>query len=132
MSDVNPYKFKRTDLLIPILCVSLSLIIFFAGTLPVSGKDKGNTVVITVDGEEYMRLPLDQEQDIMIPGHRGLNNHLVIHDGEADIIDALCHDKICVHQKKISHPGETIVCLPNRVVIGIEGKGEGEVDAVSR
>jgi len=47
-------------------------------------------------------------------------NVLVIENGEASIKSATCPDKICVSHRKISKSGETIVCLPNKVVVEIE------------
>ncbi|HBE87040.1 MAG TPA: hypothetical protein DDW53_19330, partial [Lachnoclostridium sp.] len=40
----------------------------------------------------------------------------------ASITEASCPDKVCVRTGKIHRSGELIVCLPNRVVITIEGE----------
>jgi hypothetical protein len=45
--------------------------------------------------------------------------------------DADCPDKLCEKTGKISKNGETIVCLPHRVVVEIQG-GEGNVDSLVR
>ena len=58
----------------------------------------------------------------------------MIEDGAARMEDADCPDQICVRQGKIRAQGETIICLPNRVVVRITGTGEPdgeEVDAVA-
>ena len=57
-------------------------------------------------------------QRIEIPGRVG-KCILVIFDGKADMESADCPNQICVHHSAISHTGETIVCLPNRVVIEV-------------
>ena len=57
-------------------------------------------------------------QRIEIPGKVG-KCILVISDGKADMESADCPNQICVHHGAISHTGETIVCLPNRVVIEV-------------
>ena len=45
---------------------------------------------------------------------------------EADMKEADCPDKLCVHQKAISAENESIVCLPNRVVVTVtNSKKEG-------
>ena len=41
-----------------------------------------------------------------------------------------CKNQICVEHGKISLKGDSIVCLPNRVVVEIEGEG-GEADVIS-
>ena len=42
-----------------------------------------------------------------------------------------CPDQICVRQKAISKEGESIICLPNKVVVSIVGGEEKELDAVT-
>ncbi len=125
-------SFRKTDILIPAAALILSGAVALYAFFSVSSGVKGSTVIVTVEGTEYARFPLDEERDIIISGKNGLNNHLVIKNGEADITGADCPDKLCVHQKKISRNGETIVCLPNRVVIEIKGEDEGSVDTVAR
>ena len=126
-------SFRKTDLYVPAAAVFISLVVFLLSSIPMlAGNKGGEWVVITVSGERYAVLPLDEDRELTIPGEKGLDNLLVIKDGYADITEADCPDKVCVHQKKIRYKGETIVCLPNRVVVSIEGGGEGEVDAVSR
>jgi hypothetical protein len=46
------------------------------------------------------------------------------------IAQAPCHDKICVRQGWIEKPGETIICIPNEIIINI--KGVDPLDAVTR
>jgi len=55
---------------------------------------------------------------IEIPGKVGICT-LVINKGEVYMESADCPNQICVHHSRISRKGETIVCLPNRVVIEI-------------
>ena len=55
----------------------------------------------------------------------------MIEDGKADMVWADCPDKLCVNQKAISREGESIICLPNKVVISSVGGEEREVDAVT-
>ena len=45
--------------------------------------------------------------------------------------EADCPDLLCVHQKAISKEGESIICLPNKVVVTIRGGEETELDAVT-
>ena len=43
-----------------------------------------------------------------------------------------CPDQICVHQRAISKNGESIICLPNKVVVSIEGAEDSQIDVVAR
>jgi hypothetical protein len=71
-----------------------------------TGKDRSNIN----DAGQY--------QMIKIPGKVG-ECILIIKDGEAYMQEADCPNQICVHHSPVSHKGETIVCLPNRVIIEI-------------
>jgi hypothetical protein len=51
---------------------------------------------------------------------------LVIKDGKAFIQNADCPDKICAEHKPISKTGETIVCLPHKLVIEITENEEND------
>ncbi|MER2183468.1 MAG: NusG domain II-containing protein, partial [Clostridia bacterium] len=58
----------------------------------------------------------------------GGTNTLVIENGEAWVSEANCPDKICMGMGKISKNGEFIACLPNQVIIVVEGGEESPVD----
>lgn len=78
------------------------------------------TVDVSVDGTTIATYRLDEEVDTWIDGYQGGKNHLVIHDGCARIEEADCPDKLCVKQGTVSKSGESVVCLPNRVVVAVK------------
>ena len=45
------------------------------------------------------------------------NNTVVIKNGEVFMENSNCKNQICVKHKKISRSGESIICLPNKVII---------------
>lgn len=92
----------------------------------------GDTVIVTVDGETYGTYSLWEEQEVPIMIDGVERNYLVIRDGMADMTKADCPDKLCVHQRAISKTNETIVCLPNKVVVQIAGSKESEFDSIAK
>ena len=78
----------------------------------------GEVVKVVVDKEIKYCYNLMDTVEVTITNDDG-TNVLVIKDGEAFIKNANCPDKICVAHRKISKVGETIVCLPHKVVIEI-------------
>lgn len=84
-------------------------------------------VEVTVDGKKYGEYRLDKDQTIEIHD----TNLLKIQDGKADMIDADCPDRLCVEQKAISQNGESIVCLPNQIVVTVTTGEQAENDAVA-
>lgn len=87
-------------------------------------KQEGGWAVITVNSREVARYSLLQDGRYVL--NNGTNT-LVIEDRAAWMEDALCPDHICVDMGKIRYSGQSIVCLPNRVVVSIEGVS-GEAD----
>lgn len=121
-------KIKRDIMLIAtliIVCAAVFLIINFVV------KKDGITAAVKVDGNIVYMLPLDKNASVIVEGYQGGSNTVVIEDGTVYMKDADCPDKLCEKTGKISKNGETIVCLPHRVVVEIQG-GEGNVDSLVR
>ena len=116
-------KQVRMDLLLIAALLLLTAVLYLAFGRT---KDTGAEVVVRVEGEVTARYPLSRN------GEYALNygsNILVVEDGCAWIREADCPDQICVLLGKINQSGQIIVCLPNRLIVSIEG-GEQTVDAV--
>ncbi len=88
-------------------------------------------VEITVDGALFRQLSLSEDASVEIDGYGGGKNRLVIQDGAAYMESASCPDGICVRHHPISKDGESIICLPNRVVVTVHSGEKGDVDAVA-
>lgn len=81
----------------------------------------GDTVKVTVDGELYGIYSLFEPRTEEIRGGEdgGQINRLIIRDGKAYMESATCPDGICVSHRPIFRNGESIICLPNRVVVTV-------------
>lgn len=110
-------KKHRNDLILlsVLLAVSILLLVIFTVVL----KDTGEMVVVTVDGKEVLRAPLEEDSELWIDGYDGGKNLLVIKDGTVKITEANCPEQICVHTGEADEL-KSIVCAPNRVVVSIE------------
>lgn len=108
-------KFKN-DLLLTgaILVIALVAFVCFKFT-----QKSGNSVNVSINGDVVKTFSLNENTEFEIKTGENVNI-LVISNGEAYIKSANCPDKICVHHRKISNDGETIVCLPHKVVISVE------------
>ena len=94
-------------------------------------KTEGEFAVVKIDGKETERYQLSANTEVVIETENNGKNTLVIEDGKAFIKNATCPDKICEGHSKISFKGETIVCLPHKVVIEIVASdSENELDVV--
>ena len=114
-----------------ILIISVILTAFLLWLFPwiLHGRTPAVVKVIQ-DGEEIASYPLWEDQTVSIPYEDGYNL-LFINDGEASISDADCPDGLCVRARSIARSGESIICLPHKLVIQIESKEESELDAVT-
>lgn len=125
---VSFLKRHRNDILLiaALLALSAGLWAYSLAT-----RQAGGYAVVTIDGETVMELPLNADTSVVL-GRGEHSNTLVIEDGRAYISQATCPDHICIRQGRISYDGQTIVCLPNKLVVTIRGGESPGTDAVSQ
>ena len=109
----------KKDFLLLIALLLIGASAFFAISIRTNAV-KNEYAVVSVDGIEYGRYALSENQTVDIDNGNGGYNRLVIQDGVAFVDDASCPDHICVKTGKASE-SLSIVCLPNRVMIYLEG-----------
>ena len=126
MEEINMKNHKRDLILIGILL--LTALILFLLFKDKQLKEPDAVAVVTVDGTEIARYPLSQIGTFVL--NEG-SNTLVIENGEAWVSEANCPDKLCMGFGKISKNGEIIVCLPNRLIVVIEGGEASGIDAIA-
>ncbi len=103
----------------------LLFVIFAAGLFFFVTRDTGNTVLVTVEGEFFAEYPLAEDRRVEI-ARDGHINILVVQNGEAYVEWANCPDGICSSHKPIRYSGESIICLPNQVVISVYAEKKTE------
>ncbi len=109
----NTRKLKKGDIILLAVVLCASAVLFLCIWL---FSPKGSVAVVTLDGTEIGRYDLTENTEVTLPeGHI-----LVISDGEVSVTYAPCRDRICVRHIPITRSGETIVCLPYRLVITVE------------
>ena len=125
---MNEKRKIRNDI---IFIVALLAVAAVAGLLFFLFREDGDRVVVTVDGDVMAEYPLskDAEVDIRTGREEEQLNRLVIKDGQAFIERATCPDGICAAHSPIHRDGESIVCLPHKVVVTVS-TSEGEAPDV--
>ena len=106
--------------------VAAILLVCAAALLFISDRESGQWAVVHVDTVEVARYDLNVDAVYELNGG---TNVLVIEDHKASITEADCPDKLCIHQGQIWGAGQMIVCLPNKLMVTIEGVSSG-VDIV--
>ena len=115
-------KFYKNDIFLILFFLIIGLGTF--SFMQLHGKS-GALVKVRVNNKEFGSYSLNKNQSI-----------LEIKNGKASMIKADCPDKICVNHAAISKKGETIVCLPHKVVIEVVDQDgtqkENQIDIISK
>ena len=126
-------KRKAVVLIALALLVALAL---YGGNRLLADKN-ADTVVVTVDGVEKLRVPLSAEGVYSVPLAEGEENVIAVEGGAVWMQSANCRDQLCVQQGRTRSAGKQIVCLPHRVVVSLErtqgaAAQEDDLDVVVR
>ena len=136
---------RKADIILFIVLVAIGLAASAALTLSHGEAGSSSKVIIESGGDLYARYPLSEDRTVVVPAPKQIAadapsadtdgeasaqydhyNVVVISGGTVSVTEASCKNQVCVKHGVISRPGESIVCLPNRMVVRIEnGSGEG-------
>ena len=146
---------KKADILLIAVCLLVAALL---GVFFVVHRGAGGTVRILYDGIELKKIDLNSAQtdseaeagsryylityrDDMVgvetfesrpelPEEIGYisYNLISVADGTVIMEAADCKDQICVHHKPVSSKGESIICLPHRLVVEIVGGENASVN----
>ncbi len=104
------------------LVILLLLVGGTVGTVVVAARPAGETVVVEQEGRVLFRAPLAQERSARLPGPLG-ESLLRIGDGSARLLESPCPHQVCIGMGGIRRAGELLACIPNRLLVRIEGEG---------
>ena len=124
---------KLSDLVLAGL-ITLVAIALFVAQLP--GRHEENrlsgvrhSVIVEVHGKKAHAIPFSEISGlsvVRIQAGAGSEATLeILETGKVRVVESTCPDKVCVRTGWISRPGQAIVCLPNRIVVRIEGSATG-------
>jgi hypothetical protein len=123
---------KKGDLFI-IVILAVSIISWF-GINKLGEMKDDRQIVIETNGNVYKVISMEEgmkQQEIHIELGDGKYIDIVVDENGAYVKDVVCPDKVCQKTGLVSKVGQSIVCLPNKVVIYVDGETESEVDDVS-
>lgn len=121
---------RKGDILVLGLLLAAALLSWLIPHM--TGNDTpGSEVVVFRDGNEIGRYSLSEDDTIAVRGTDDGYNLILISGAAVRVTDADCPDKLCVRQRSISKSGESIICLPHKLVITIDSPEESDIDAVT-
>ena len=114
---------KKMDIVIIVLLLIISFtphLIFFKTS---QKSSKNNYAIIKVDGKIHKKIYLSnvkkvEKVNLNLPNGK---NTLLIKNNSIVMDSANCNDALCVKQGNISKVGQTIICLPHKLIIEIKG-----------
>lgn len=114
---------KKMDIVIiaVLLIISFTPHLIFFKTSQKSSKN--NYAIIQVDGKIHKKIDLSkvkksEKVNLNLPNGK---NTLLIKNNSIQMKSANCNDALCVKQGNISKVGQTIICLPHKLIIEIKG-----------
>lgn len=117
---------KKFHLIKPLEAVIIGLIIL--GSLAVifiMNNRRGSKTAVITCGEVKKELSLEKDG---IFGSEGAE--FEIKDGKIRVVNATCPDKLCEKTGFIGAPGQSIICVPNKITVSV-GENNGDKDKES-
>ena len=111
---------KKKDVIIIALALLCALALYIVSQLTLGGEM--SSVVVLLDGEEVLRRPLVVSDSYTISQEDGSVNVIRVENGVVFMQEANCRDGLCIRQGKMKNGAKTIVCLPHKVVVKMDGE----------
>jgi len=118
-------RLKIPDVIIILLAAGLTFFSAYSAYLKPYGQPH---VLIRGQGGEWA-FPLDAAETVVVPGPLG-NTVVRIHGNRAWVESSPCENQTCVASGLLARQGQWAACLPNNVLLMIQGTGDDDVDAV--
>ena len=123
---------KKRDLILIACALLLAGALYALSQLSLGTK--ASSVVVTVDGSEVLRRPLAMEDSYVVEQADGSRNVIRVEGGAVYMQEANCRDGLCIRQGRMKNAAKTIVCLPHKLVVRLEGDtqpvGGDELDVI--
>ncbi|GAB2023097.1 NusG domain II-containing protein [Pseudolactococcus yaeyamensis] len=116
-------QMKPLDFII-IICLMMAS---FTPFLLLGNKSTPNRQAqLRVDAQIIKSFDLTKNQTYTYQDDDGDSNKIEVRDGRIAIVYANCGDQICVRKGFINQTGQTIVCLPHKLVIEVMPSGDDD------
>lgn len=118
---------RKADIILLIVLVIIGLAASAALSFSRTAAGADARVIIESGGEPYASYSLYEDRTVVVQASdKDAYNTVTISGGKVSVTEASCKNQVCVHHGEISRSGESIVCLPNRMVVRIVSGGSEE------
>lgn len=119
---------KKADIILALIIVIAGIAASFY--LSFGDTAKGSEAVVYVNNKIYGTYSLLEDKEVTVT-RQNYTNKITIKEGNISMNFSNCHSQDCVKQGKIHSPSQSIICLPNKVVVEIQSDNN-EYDSVSK
>ncbi|MBE0599470.1 MAG: NusG domain II-containing protein [Desulfuromonadales bacterium] len=117
---------QRTTPLDRLVIGLLAIAVLFSFRL-LTGGEPGERLLVERDGRLLFTAPLAADREVSLSGPLG-QTVLVIRQGGARIVRSPCPHQDCLAMGPARHHGDLLACVPNRLLVRIEGGGSPPTD----
>lgn len=111
-----------------IVLAAVLLVLGIAGVFILKyGLHKGSYAEVYIDDKPVRTISMDVDDEYVFRTEQG-ENVVSVKDGKIEMKSADCPDKVCVRMGAKNRSGETITCLPHKLVVEVHGGEAQEVD----
>ena len=119
-------RLKTFDIIIILFVAGLT---FFSAYIAWMKPRERSRVLIRGQGSEWV-FPAEAAQTIVVPGPLG-NTTVRLGDSRAWIESSPCGNQTCVTSGSLTRQGHWAACLPNNVLLIIQGIQDDDVDGIA-
>jgi len=121
-------KLKISDFILIFLLIMSGL---FSSFYIYGNNDKDKKVIVELSGKVYGVYDLNSDRIIDLKGPQS-RAKINIENGYVFVSESGCPQKICKRMGKKNRINELIVCIPNRLIIRIEGEMKNNFEFITR
>ncbi len=121
----------KYDILLIIAITIIAFSIYFFVTVALKEPVTNGVVKVYYENEVYKTITLYEDNTYSFSTDLG-ENEIEVKDGKVKMINADCRDHLCLYEGEIEYNNQSIICLPNKLVVKIENDKESELDSIAR
>lgn len=123
---------KKGDIILLVITALLSISGYVGYSMYMDRIESLSKIaVIRYKDQTIRRINIDTVDKLMEFTVNGIyNNKILVEKGRIRVIESDCPDQVCVRTGWLTKTGELAVCVPNRLMIKIEGENL-EIDGVT-
>jgi len=134
MKPMKKLEITRWDKIIIVFLLLLSVLPVGSIVLTKADSENKDTIIIKVDNKLEKSIPLQNQEESEIYEFNFNKNigYIEVKDGKVRMLEMdkeVCPDSICSYTGWIDKSYQSIVCLPNKIIVTIEGSKDEEIDA---